>query len=332
MLKEHWYVATAASRLTSTPLAARVLDADLVLFRDAVGQCHALLDRCCHRGVKLSLGAVTDGNIACRYHGWQFDGTGRCVRVPSLTAEGRIPRGFEVPTFPCVEQDSYIWVWMGKGSPVPAAPPAIRDFANFAWKQGCSPHACEALKVIENNIDLCHPPFAHAGNHALYFAMKAVGLRETRSEVRVTEDGLVVFSPPTSTAEHDIPETPAGITRFTLPDRVEISNRYPTGDYVVIMHFVPTGPATCRLEWLWREPKGTGVTWVEDEPKLIAQDRAVLESSQPWYDREGDGFERSVEADLPTLLVRQVIALAEAGQWEHKRASLPRRRVISVRS
>jgi phenylpropionate dioxygenase-like ring-hydroxylating dioxygenase large terminal subunit len=332
VLKDYWYVACAASRLKSAPLAARILDEDLAIFRDAAGQAHALLDRCCHRGVKLSLGVVTDGNLACRYHGWQYDGTGRCVHVPSLTVDGRIPKGFEVRTFPCVEQDSYIWVWMGQGSPMPASPPAIRDFSRFAWRQGCSPHACDALKVIENNIDLCHPPFAHAGNHALYFAMRAFGLRETETEVRVTENGLVAFSPPAPSAEHAVPDEPAGITAFTLPNRVEIRNRYPTGDYVVVMHFVPTGAATCRMEWLWREDKGNGVTWVDEEPKLITQDRVILESSQPWYDRSGDDFERSVEADHPTLLVRQVLRLAEAGQWESRRGSLARRRVIRVRS
>jgi phenylpropionate dioxygenase-like ring-hydroxylating dioxygenase large terminal subunit len=61
-----------------------------VLFRDDAGKPHALLNRCCHRGVQLSLGKVVDGAIACRYHGWRYDGSGRCIHIPSLTADGRI--------------------------------------------------------------------------------------------------------------------------------------------------------------------------------------------------------------------------------------------------
>ena len=78
MLCNFWYIACAASRLGSTPLATRVLDQELVLFRDDAGKPHALLNRCCHRGVQLSLGKVVNGAIACRYHGWRYDGSGRC--------------------------------------------------------------------------------------------------------------------------------------------------------------------------------------------------------------------------------------------------------------
>jgi phenylpropionate dioxygenase-like ring-hydroxylating dioxygenase large terminal subunit len=38
-------------------------------FHDGVG---ALLDRCPHRGVALSLGTITDGCLACPFHGWRF--------------------------------------------------------------------------------------------------------------------------------------------------------------------------------------------------------------------------------------------------------------------
>jgi phenylpropionate dioxygenase-like ring-hydroxylating dioxygenase large terminal subunit len=103
MLSNFWYTACASSRLQSAPFATRVLDSDLVLFRDSTGTAHALLDRCCHRGVKLSLGRMTDGRLACGYHGWQYDGSGRCVHVPSLTAGRQIPETFRVPSFPYFE-------------------------------------------------------------------------------------------------------------------------------------------------------------------------------------------------------------------------------------
>src|SRR6185437_12448983 len=106
MLKNYWYIACASSQLDGTPKAARVCDEEIVLFRDKEGKPHALLDRCCHRGVRLSRGRVCgNGNIACGYHGWEFDRSGTCVHIPSLLEDQRIPKGFGVPSYPCVEQD-----------------------------------------------------------------------------------------------------------------------------------------------------------------------------------------------------------------------------------
>ena len=64
---------------------------------------------------------------------------------------------------------------------------------------------------------------------------------------------------------------------------------------------------------------------------MLAQDRRLLESSQPWYDAEGDAFERSVGGDAPTLLARRVIELARLGHWEEKRDALPRSKRFHAR-
>jgi hypothetical protein len=40
----------------------------------------------------------------------------------------------------------------------------------------------------------------------------------------------------------------------------------------------------------------------------------VIESAQRAYDREGDAFEQSVEADATTLAARRVIRLASSGR------------------
>lgn len=54
-----------------SPVAARVLDVDLVVIRigDAV---HVLHSRCPHRGANLADGTVEAGCIVCSEHGWDF--------------------------------------------------------------------------------------------------------------------------------------------------------------------------------------------------------------------------------------------------------------------
>lgn len=36
------------------------------------------------RLAKLSEGQLIDGRIECLYHGWQFEGNGKCVKIPQV--------------------------------------------------------------------------------------------------------------------------------------------------------------------------------------------------------------------------------------------------------
>ena len=37
------------------------------------------------RLAKLSEGQVIDGQLECLYHGWQFNGSGQCTRIPQVS-------------------------------------------------------------------------------------------------------------------------------------------------------------------------------------------------------------------------------------------------------
>lgn len=330
MLRNGWYPACASSRLAARPVASRVLDQDIVLFRDEAGVAHALLDRCCHRGVKLSLGKCTRGCVACPYHGWEYEGGGSCVHVPSLAAGQEIPKSFAVRSFPCNEQDSYVWVWMGGSAPYPAQPDPLPAFDELSWTQGSMNYACSAMKVIENNLDWCHPAFTHEGTHAQWFVIQAHGFREYSIEVRTTPSGLIEFMPPANSAADDTGDPPIAI-RFDLPCRIHLSGATPQGRFAILLHCVPTSATTCRLEWLTGRGGPHQILWSDEEPKVLAQDR-IVETSQRWYEGDGVEFERSVEADYPTLLARKIVAMARLGEWLDKRESLPRRRLVNVRS
>ena len=333
MLRNYWYIACSSRQLAESPHGAQVLDQEIVVFRDSSAKPHALLNRCCHRGVELSLGKVIEGTIACRYHGWRYAGNGQCVHIPSLSSGRGIPEGVGVPRYPCVEQDGYIWVWVDKREANPARPPRIPQFANYRWHQGSMPMQCGVLKGIENNLDWCHPYFAHPWTHGQFFNTRFRGFRDQSYEMRRSEQGLVVFTPVTANEEEPIPEQPLIKLTFDLPNRVRAEFWKPF-HLVIVMHFVPTGNNTCRFEWLISKllPIGSRVSWRKWQPRIFLQDQSVLESAQRWYDREGDNFERSVDADASTLLVRQIVTMAESGNWEEKRSSLPLRKVVTVRA
>jgi len=106
--------------------------------------------------VALHLGEVKDGALACPYHGWRYGGDGRCVHIPSLVAGQDIAKGVGVRGFACGLGRWLCLVWMGQHAP--AGPPARdRRFRAVHWLQGSLTLNCQALAVIENNIDWCHP-------------------------------------------------------------------------------------------------------------------------------------------------------------------------------
>ena len=79
--RNYWYPLIESRRVNKHPVAIRILGEDLVLFRSE-GKVGALVDRCPHRGTRLSLGRVIfPGTLSCSYHGWTFNrrgsGTGK---------------------------------------------------------------------------------------------------------------------------------------------------------------------------------------------------------------------------------------------------------------
>ncbi len=342
MIADRWYTAVAASRLRTRPVATRLGDLDLVAFRDGGGRAHVLLDRCSHRGVPLSKGTVASEpaggrSITCRYHGWRYDPDGACVAVPSLFPGAPCPRGADVPRYDVAESDGWVWVWAPGADEHPVGPPpSIPGFAARAWKQGSVPMACSFVAGIENNLDWCHPAFAHPWTHPQWYAAKLRGLKGQAYELRTGPEGMVVFTPPTASPDEPVPARPAVALTFSLPNRVTVELDGSRA-FVVVMHFVPTGPSSCRLDWMRSAhlpayiPARRRVAWSAHEPLVFKQDRRLLEGAQPWQDRDRS-FERSVKADTSTLLARRIVALAEEGQWPARQASLPARSVIEVRA
>jgi phenylpropionate dioxygenase-like ring-hydroxylating dioxygenase large terminal subunit len=333
MLRNYWYAAIASIRLGKKPHATNVLKQNLVLFRDGSGRPGALLDRCCHRGAPLSFGKIVQGTLECPYHGWRYGVNGACTHIPSLAENEEIPKGAEIPAFPCLEEDGYVWVWIGDTGPDPERSPKLWDFSRYCWHQGSVLMGCHATRAIENNLDWCHPTFTHRWTHGQFYSNFFGGFREQRYEIRLTDTGLVIFAPVTPSPEAPIPERLAIRLDFELPNRVRAEFWRPIHQ-VIWMHFLPIGPNTCRQEWSVSRMISIGprARWSKREPKIIAQDRRILEGAEFWYGASGAGFERSVAADSSTLMVRRVLALAAEGPWEEKRLSLVQRRIVTVRA
>jgi renierapurpurin 18,18'-hydroxylase len=108
---DYWYPAAWSRELKADrSYTARFAGEPIVLVRPAGGPVFALEDRCAHRQVPLSKGVVDGCGIRCCYHGWRYDGSGRCIDVPYL-GKGKLPNG--VRSYPCFERDGIIFVCRG---------------------------------------------------------------------------------------------------------------------------------------------------------------------------------------------------------------------------
>ena len=91
MNPDYWYAVEEVRRVKPGTVVEVVFwRRSIALFRADDGSFRAVENRCAHRQLKLSLGEVRGCRLVCAYHGWQYDGDGRCVEIP----HERYGRGF----------------------------------------------------------------------------------------------------------------------------------------------------------------------------------------------------------------------------------------------
>ena len=338
MISNHWYPGCPSSQLPADrPVGTTVGDHRIVLFRDQEGRAHALLDRCCHRGFPLSESTLTQGRLRCGYHGWEYDASGCCVRIPSQSEDAPIPRTYRVQRFICNERDGYVWIWIGDGEPSELI--GIPEVATGQWIQVAVTLQCNYVRALEISFDTCHVYFAHL-NHPLTIRARQFGFVQSRYELRTTHDGCVLFNPPTSLAQDPIPPT-AYIREFHLPGLIRFAMPW-RGSFSYLIFFVtPLDACSCRMDLLVTDFDGNAggaarIKWcgegVGDGKTIMDEDRRVLELVQPAYAREGESFEHHVRADRPLLTMRRILKAAERGEWSGTLPGLRRRQVISMAS
>jgi phenylpropionate dioxygenase-like ring-hydroxylating dioxygenase large terminal subunit len=182
-----WYVVAWSAEITAQPIARRVLDEPIVLFRGEDRTVVALADRCPHRGFPLSKGTFDGDRFTCGYHGFSYDRTGTCVAIPS---QDRVPPGIRVRAYPVVERWQWVWVWMGDPDAAQLDLIPDHDAAGLTrpdWESaigGAGDVACRYELFNENLLDLTHLTFLHPGT---------IGTPQlARSPVTVETSGRVV--------------------------------------------------------------------------------------------------------------------------------------------
>ena len=129
LMRRYWQPIAAAGQLLERPVRpVRLLGEDLVLFRDPSGRLGLVGDRCAHRKVRLEYGYPVEGGLRCPYHGWTYDGAGRCVAQPSEPAGSTFKDRVRITAYPVQELAGVVFAYLG---PRPA--PLLPRWDRLVW-------------------------------------------------------------------------------------------------------------------------------------------------------------------------------------------------------
>jgi phenylpropionate dioxygenase-like ring-hydroxylating dioxygenase large terminal subunit len=185
VLLNHWHVVAFSEEVVYGKLyPVTLLERDLVAWRDLEGQIHVWEDLCIHRGARLSKGFIQDNKVVCPYHGWNYDGSAKCVLMPAAPQETPMKKARAIPHH---AQDKYGFIWACIGTPARAIP----EFAEWDdpsyQKVTCGPYPFRSgYRAVENFVDPTHFPFVHAGVNGVFNDPDPIA----PYEVHESEEGL----------------------------------------------------------------------------------------------------------------------------------------------
>lgn len=321
-LSNYWYVACLSREVGAKPLARTVIGIPLVIFRAGDGKPAALLDRCPHRNVPLSLGRVEGGHLECGYHGWQFDGAGRCRLVPGLQSDGDA-RGRGVAAHATCERDGFVWVWGESGVEPVGEPPGIAiptggDYATIIRRLDF-PGTLHA--TAENALDVPHTAFLHRGlfrgsgkrNRIRAVVRRGADRVEAEYIGEPRPEGVVgrLLAPNGGVVEH--------WDRFVLPSIAQVEYRLGDENHMLVTSLcTPLDDFTTRMFAVvaFRLRLPTAIVRPLVTPlamHILRQDAAVLRAQSDSVRRFGGEQFVSTEIDLLGPHIWRLLRDAEAG-------------------
>lgn len=323
VLRRFWYAVMPLHLLDAGPQPFTLLGEKIVLWKRRDGSPAAVRDRCCHRTAMLSKGFVEGDHIVCGYHGWTYDGTGACVRIPQNT-DGAIPPGACVPAYHCQARYGYAWVALEDPlRPIPEFAEETsgrhRRILQFYQRWGTSP-----VRMMENSFDNAHFSYVHKANFGLFDQPQPASYRFEETDYGFEAETLVpIRNPPES---HRITGTTESVThrhlvnRYYLPFARRFGCHYPASgiDHIIYNCATPIDDGSMMLaQWLYRsdtEADCSTQALIDWDEAITREDREILEATDP--DACIDTRRRvefHMKSDQPGIIIRrQLLALLQA--------------------
>lgn len=155
-LPSGWYAVALSEELRrGRILARRYFDRELILYRGHDGAVRIADAFCPHMGAHLGrVGRIEGDLLRCGFHGFRYDGNGRCVATPH---GGPPPAGARLTLWEVREQNGLILTWYGAAGEgwdweVPVLDDA--DWNRIRWRRFDIP--THPQETTENSVDFGH--------------------------------------------------------------------------------------------------------------------------------------------------------------------------------
>jgi vanillate O-demethylase monooxygenase subunit len=344
IVRNQWYVA-AYGREIGRDLFSRTVCGESILFwRTEAGAVTAMSDRCVHRRFPLSErpSHLVGDTVVCGYHGFTYGADGVCVAVPG---QKRVPRTARLRAYPVVEQDGFVWVFIGDpdraaATRIPRAP--WLDSEGWTVVSGMEPLAARASLLVDNLMDLSHETYLHGG----YIGTPEVAETPITTEVD-DEAGIVYVSRHMDDAEcppfyarstglsgriarwQDIEFTPPCL--YELHSRIAPVGSVPNADgsdpdafhVEVVYAITPETESSTHDFWMVArdfalDDREVSEFLAENNRTVVLQDVVALNTLERVLTGEPDGYqELSINIDTGGLAARRLIGrLAAEGAGE----------------
>jgi vanillate O-demethylase monooxygenase subunit len=327
-----WYVIGFSHELGEKPLLRHICGDRIAVFRGAEGEPVALLDRCPHRGARLSEGKVVGEGVQCPYHGIEFGANGRCLKIPS---QDRIPENMRVRSYPIKEIWKWLWIW--PGDPQKADPSLIPDHLELkltdkdwhALPMFIVPMNGSFEMLHENLLDTTHVSFLHDGAFdAGAMASTAPRIEANGHIIKIWRELIETATEKTATNFDLVPGHTyrrALITEARVPNLEIVTNvfedltgKYPPRIRSTVIGVTPGGPQLCYqinaqvnnyvIPGLADLNSPATQKMIQRLVGVINQDRGILGVMQENYNEAGDDLvEVSVLADNAAIRFRRML-------------------------
>ena len=288
-----WYAACFSAQLTRhRPLATRIAGRDLVLFRDGSGKARALARYCTHRGADLALGRVDGGRLAGAYHGWQFQGDGRCALIPAHP-DRPIPEFAHNRAYSACDRGGIVWVYLG-GEAEPPEPDLFPELTDGTYRLVPYEDLWRAhlTRVVESGLDVAHLAFVHR---------KTIGRRTPAAVPRVSFD--------VDGGDRILIRNGGGVLKYWFPQMWILRPSEGRGGFINFVTFTPVDAGTTRIlgyagrSFLQSVP-GMDALFRRYSLRVLREDQVVVESQHPRPIPEALRMEAHVPADAPQVRFR----------------------------
>lgn len=288
-LEPFWHPVMYSEALSDEPVGVQLLGRRVVLAR-LEGETAAFDDLCRHLGTALSIGEVIEGrHLRCRYHGWTYDRTGRCVDIPARR-EAAIPREARIRRYPTREAYGILWVCLA-AEPEHDIPP-FPEYEDAGFHKGplrsYGPWRASAPRVVMAALDDTHFPWVHPGILGDPAHPEAPDHEVWREGEHLVSAYTMLQPANDSVAHGEDREALEKVTytNYVTPSSIRLVKESAAGTYVIWQASCPISwdsslVFSCQARSFDRgEDRDPEYERLQDE--IQEQDRPVVESQRPW--------------------------------------------------